>query len=198
MCEANRKPSDRGWNFDGQTDRLIAHKARQLCRLPGLTSSDVEDVEQELKLHLFQKSHLFDPTRASAITFANCVLENKACSIVRQLKAKKRIYFQDVLSLDVEVTDTQGGTTPLVNLIETEAVDQKMGRQRPDHLTLKQLRHDVREVSQSIPGHLRILQSRLGLVSPGMAREVLGISRRQLADQMQQLRGHFQAAGLGA
>src|SRR5690606_35475178 len=142
--------------------------------------------------------HLFDPSRAGLTTFADRVLDNKASSIARQMRAKKRIFFKHLQPLDADLADTDGNTTSLVDTVAERALDRKSNRHQVDEPALRQLRHDVREVSQKASRHLRTLQSVLGYVSPGIAREVLGILRRQLAQQLQELRGHFQSAGLGA
>jgi len=50
----------------------------------------IEDQMQELKLHLFKKLDLFDPSKSSLQTFANRITRNKCIDLDRCLNKQKR------------------------------------------------------------------------------------------------------------
>ena len=79
----------------------IRVKAGQLVRQPGFSRSDLEDVEQELIVHLLSKAQQFDPDRGSLNTFIFRVIDSGVAMLVRKPKA-------------VDVQSTNGNSVPSV------------------------------------------------------------------------------------
>jgi RNA polymerase sigma-70 factor (ECF subfamily) len=76
--------------LDTYAQQLIRYKARRLVRKPGFTTSDQEDVEQDLALHLLRKAKHFEPSRAALNTFVSRVLDSGVIAIIRKRKRLKR------------------------------------------------------------------------------------------------------------
>jgi RNA polymerase sigma factor (sigma-70 family) len=84
--------------------RLIRRKARSICRHPGFSISDVEDIAHDLWVHLLKRQNRFDPSRGIKFeTFANRIIEHHVCSMLRARKAQKRDPLREEFSLYDEV-----------------------------------------------------------------------------------------------
>jgi RNA polymerase sigma-70 factor, ECF subfamily len=92
--------------LDEYAKTQIRVRARQLIRKPGFTSSDREDIEQELTLHLLQHIGKHDATRGCLHTFVSRIIKNKAASIIRQRHALRRDPDRNECSLD-ELSDLE-------------------------------------------------------------------------------------------
>lgn len=84
-------PRPPGWILDDpdvieQID-LTAHKLSKRC---GHSSSDLEDIKQDIRLHLFQKESAFNPDRGTPGAYANCILRTWLWTKLRYLKQQRR------------------------------------------------------------------------------------------------------------
>jgi RNA polymerase sigma-70 factor (ECF subfamily) len=77
-------------DLDPRTSALISYKAKKLARTPGFARHEEEDIQQELALHVIERMRRFDPTRASAHTYADRVLASKVTDMVRRTQAQRR------------------------------------------------------------------------------------------------------------
>jgi DNA-directed RNA polymerase specialized sigma24 family protein len=84
-------PRHPGWILsDPDVIDQIDQTAGKLGRRYGHTSSDIEDIRQDIRLHLFQKESLYDPVRGTPGAFANTVLKSWLWTSVRYLKQQRR------------------------------------------------------------------------------------------------------------
>ena len=112
---------------DAYIAKLIRSKARSLCRRASFSASDFEDIQQDLWVHLLGQQEKFDPNLATFNTFANRVINNKVCSIIRHSLAKKRTIEREDFSLHERVDGTDKETIPRSDTIaDTTFAD-------PDH-----------------------------------------------------------------
>jgi DNA-directed RNA polymerase specialized sigma24 family protein len=65
------RPAQQPRDFDPAISELIRHKARKLIGSYGFTSSDEEDLRQELTFHVIRNMKSYDPSRSSPRTFAD-------------------------------------------------------------------------------------------------------------------------------
>lgn len=176
-------------NASSYAARLIRFKARQLCRRPGFTPSDREDIEQALRADLLERLPRFDASKAGLNTFIARVIERKTISIVRHRFAEKRSPEREECSLNDEVRDGDGRlvdrhqTTP-----EAASVWQR----------LHDLTRDVSDLRERLESdlHRRVMDAlgRGGTIN-SVANE-LGIPRRAVERCMAELREVFEDAGL--
>lgn len=172
---------------------LIRTKARQLCRHPGFSRSDIEDVSQELILSLLAKAHLFDPKRASLDTFADRVVNSSAKMILRGRRRLKRAAGFKTISLDSGTVQMNGKPVPVAETIDT---DHRSGRTvEPPSEVLRENDEAVAQALAELTPHLADIAERLKNVSvAGLARE-MGVSRRQLYSALRLIRARFEATG---
>lgn len=188
-------PHARDAVLSGYAKSLIRHKARQLCRNLGFSSTDREDLEQELTMHLLTKAHLFDPGRASSSTFAERVIRTTIAMMLRDRSRQKRAAGFKALSL--EGTDVvQGhGIASLRDLLRPSDLGRRTGM--GDEERRAETVAAVNDALQSLPPDLQDLCSRLINGTTASAARDMGISRRQVRNAIERVRRHFEASGLG-
>ena len=67
----------------GTTARCIRSMLNRLLKLGHLNRNDVDDYEQELRLHVFQQAERFDPEKSSWGTFVRVVVKSKCKTLQR-------------------------------------------------------------------------------------------------------------------
>lgn len=84
----------KGYNEDNFTERALAHLEKDICYLAHSNwgyGMPVEDVQQELRLQLFRKFHLYDPSKKALRTWAQMVMRNRLKDMDRYVKRPHRI-----------------------------------------------------------------------------------------------------------
>jgi RNA polymerase sigma factor (sigma-70 family) len=76
--------------LDPQISELIRHKVKRLVGNYGFRRDDVEDLQQELTMHVVKALKRYDATRASVHTYADRIVSSKIASIVAKATAQKR------------------------------------------------------------------------------------------------------------
>ena len=69
---------------------FIARKARQLAGKAGFTPSDVEDIEQDIRMDVLKRLPRFDPAKSNRHTFIALVVRRRVASILEARRAVKR------------------------------------------------------------------------------------------------------------
>lgn len=189
---------------DPYVGQQIRYKAERLVRHhPAFCETDADDVAQDLALELFKASARFDPARSSENTFIARVLDSKAKSLIRHRQAQRRDYRRVFKSLHRRMEsgndDAEGlvkGVDCLFHTIPDAAVkNHTFTRTREEH-DLHQLKHDVPCVVGRLPDHLRETAEMLKEDSKHRVCKRLGISRREMANRVTELRKRFERAGL--
>jgi len=113
---------------DGSVDKLATHliqrKARQLIRQGFFPKSDCDDLEQELRIHLWQQIGKFNPDLGHWNAFLTTVLERHAATFVRRCKARKNGSGQTI-SLSELVDNGEGELEPLERTLKQEDLDRR-------------------------------------------------------------------------
>lgn len=87
---------------------LIRSKARRLSRRRGFCRTDAEDIEQELRLHLWRQAAKFNPAITSWESFVSFILDKRCVSLLRHRTADKRSPDREACSLNEPVLDKGG------------------------------------------------------------------------------------------
>lgn len=169
--------------------RLIQRKAESLCRRASFSISDLEDLEQELWAHLLEKETKYDPSLSKFETFANRVITNKVCSIIRHRKALKRNIEREAYSLHELIEGAEDGEL----LPRSEAT--------PDVRSPNPERHDViQDVDTMLEGvdaeARRVADLLRQGVAPSRIALVMKLSRRRVAAAMTRIREEALACDL--
>ncbi len=191
--DANQKHPE----INEYAESTIRVKARQLIGTAGFTRSDVEDVEQEMRLELLLRLPKFDPARASYNTFVNCVTERKCAKLIRHRRQEMRDYQRRSCSLDDRVEGAYGGTVARAETVDQDELDirtDKRGRSREEQ---NQLRTDVSFALSKLPDDLRrIAECVMGTRTLVEAARQLGMQRTTFYKALGRLQAHFKSAGL--
>jgi RNA polymerase sigma-70 factor, ECF subfamily len=142
--------------LSGFAARAVRQKARQLVRQREFAESEREDLEQELRLHLFSRQSKFDPTIAHWNVFVRTLVERHVATLVKQRRAKTRN--------SQRLTDREDRRRILTDLVlDTAAILSQMPRH--DQKLCQRLQQDsATEVARQLgisPNTLRYRISRL-------------------------------------
>lgn len=174
---------------------LISYLSRHLKPKRVFRRDSQEELEDELTTYLISRSHLFDPSRGSANTFADRVIRSGIAMMVRDRLRKKRAPELDNASLDQadpasdEVSRSLGDVLTDADLRRrTGAADE---RERAERIEA------VREVLQSLPPEdQKLCLLRMSGSEASVARE-LGMTVRQVHEAFDRIRKRFEAGGFG-
>jgi len=151
-------PSDLGQELtQGFAGRYIGHKARQLIGRYGYVLADLPDLEQELRLRLWQRIPKFDSRRGPWNSFVVAVVDRQLATIVSPHNAKVQWQtLQRLLAQSASVID-DSESSESAQLTEPRAVPRRSaGGDRRD-LDLFELRHDMAVVVPRLAPELRIV-----------------------------------------
>lgn len=182
-----RSAPDAVLNAYAQT--LIKYKAKQLSRKSGFRSSEEEDLVQELTMALIEKSHLFDPTRGAASTFADRVIRTAIAMLIRDRRRLKRAAGFTAQSLE-QPTSCDADTASLRDSLPAT------GSSAPQMVEGNDFISAVRSAVQLLPPDLKEIATRLKINPISAVARDMGISRRQLGNAIERIRKHFESKGL--
>jgi hypothetical protein len=185
------------WILEEPIASLISHVANKLSRSPGFSRSDRPDIEQELRLHLWRKAHKYNAARSKVTTFAKRLIENKAASLARKAAAQKRTFRCNGASLNEPVFH-DGRTVEQGDTLESAAGRRHTGQRVRSESEKSQLKLDVAEANSTLPPPVRLLAALMSHVPQFAAGQVLGMSRRQTARHMAELKAAYEARGLNS
>lgn len=154
---------------------IIRRKVRRLVGHYGIRQSDVEDLEQELALHVIQQSHRYRPELGKREAFIETVVKHKILHLIESRTASKRDNRRDV---HIE-------TVGEFCLLDSDASQERIN-----------LQIDVRDAIARMPEELR--QFAL-LRQKHTEREIerkLGLTRGQVRSRVQRLERFLTDAGL--
>lgn len=183
--------------LDPYAEACIKHKAFQLIGQAGFKADDLEDLEQELAVHLVEQLPKFNSTRGAYTTFVDRVLDHKAADILDARFAACRDCRLPVGSLHDPVRLEEGGEVLVEDLDLEDAMQVQRGlRGRPTYEDAD-LKIDLARVLATLTPEqrdlcLRLLTSNLAEISAAT-----GIPRPTLHDRRAQIRAAFDRAGLG-
>ena len=176
--------------------QLIRCKARQLVGQAGFTADDLEDIEQDLRLHLFEQLSKYDPARGAFSTFVDRVVDHKAADILdAQFAACRdcRIY---VGSIDDTLRLREGGEVPIIDLDLEDAIHVQRGIGDPSPQAEAELKIDLERAMAALTPEQRDLCRRLLTSSIAEISATTGVPRPTLYDRLRRIRVAFERAGL--
>lgn len=191
----NRPSSDWPVDLDHELARGFAHKfirykTRQLVGRCGFTRSDRSDLDQELKLRLFERCAQFDPARSDWPVFVTTVVERQIASLLESRQRLKRFGDGNAVSLSQEAADEDGATVELsdrVTIDHLQAVTREFERSDHERTELEiDLQHVLSELS---PEERRICEALKHGNIAQVARR-LQIPRTTISSLMGRLRRH--------
>lgn len=147
----------------------IKIKARRFARRHDMPDCCVEDVSQELSLHVWMRLSRFDASRGTKReAFVEVIAANRAANIADRERAQKRDRRRDI-NLD---------DAPLLESV--------------DKVNEIDLRADVRTAIDGLPPPLQDLALRLQRQTVAEIERETGLTRGQIRHRIQALRRHFE------
>ena len=165
----------------------IHHKARQLDGRYGFTTSDIDDIEQDLAIDLLVRLRRFDATKACRTTFIARIVDHRIANLIRNRSTAKRDCRRRMVSLS-------GGSSDSGD--ETDSVTVTVVDPRSHHdIRSRDLRLDVAALMASLPDELQAVATRLHRMSQADIAREFGWSSRHIKRVMAALRQRFATAG---
>lgn len=153
--------------------RIIRIKANKLVGRHGFRRSDVEDIQQDLVLHLLEHGQQLIAHTAAQMTVLDLALDNAIKNIIEKRCAKKRDRRRDI---------------PVENAPISSMVD------KHDPIAEFVMRLDIDQLITELPATLIPLAKELHSGTPRAdARHVLGFTRGKLRHQIRVIAQHFKA-----
>jgi RNA polymerase sigma-70 factor (ECF subfamily) len=185
-----------GRTLDEYALTCIRHKAYQLVGQAGFTRDDLEDLEQELTIHLFEQLPKFDPTRGAFSTFVDRVVDHKAADILDARFAACRDCRLRVGSIHDTVRLQDGGEVLVEDMDLDDAVQVQRGIGGRSPHEEADLRIDLERALATLTPEQRDLCLRLMTSTIAEVSAATGVPRPTLYDRRTQIRAAFERAGL--
>jgi DNA-directed RNA polymerase specialized sigma24 family protein len=189
MASANRYPG-----IDPRVVACVRHHASRVCG--SISEMEIEDIEQELMLHVHRRLPHFDPTRGSLRTFADPIARSCVANLVQAAHAQKRGLGFEILSLEAMAFNGDNGSSPICG--EHRVVlhaEQQVGFSPEAFLNL---RIDLWRAFGRLPSTLRSCFLKLFDNTVTDAARRAGVSRATVYDQIAAIRELFRAVDLQA
>ena len=156
---------------------IIKHKARKLVGHYGYRTSDVEDIQQDLALHVFSRTYHHRPDLGSRETFVSTVVKNKILNLIEHRTALKRDHRRDVPADEVgEGVMLDGSSSP-------ERID---------------LYIDLRSAIAGMPPELREIALRWANETEKEIADAMNLTRAKVRTRFQRIRRFLENAGFGS
>lgn len=174
---------------------LIRRKARRLVGVAGLTTSDVPDLEQDMKVDLLKRLSKYDPARGVPLNaFITRIINNHIATIIEARNAQSRDYHCHS-SLNEMVAGSKDVDAELADLLGDQA-DERFHRAEHSHEPHVDLALDLAKAVAELPPDLQDLCRRLMRQSPTEISKETGVPRGTLYEQRERLLSHFTERGL--
>ncbi len=166
----------------------IRYRVEHVIGKFGYTTSDRDDLTQELILDLLEAMPFFDPTRGSRKTFICRVLDRKIRSLIRYQTAQKRDSQRVQQSVDEIRLDHPA--------FDEERQRRRLGRASIHATVHIDVRLDVDTAVERMPRRLQRVAQVLASHPPRQAARVLGVPRSRLEELMCEIRLYFEESGI--
>lgn len=172
---------------------IVRRKVRQIIGRAGFTSQDREDLEQDLLTRLIQSLASFDPTKAHRNAFVTAVVERHVATLLRNARAAKRDHRRVTNIRMATCQPDHDESSDVVFDIDRDVRRPSVSGTTTDQIDLQ---IDVRIVLERLPEDLREFASARSVKSMSEVSRESDTPRTTLYHVADDLREHFEAAGL--
>lgn len=181
---------------DSFTTALINRKVNMLIDRLGFRYHEREDLKQELLARVIKSLESYDASIGTLNPFITAVVDRQVSNILRARNADKRSSGA-MVSLNVNIKSEDAGPTELLQTISNREVDRRLGRERTlSEEQLNDLKSDMGNVIARLPKRLQVFLELKKTLSLNEIVNELGVPRSTLGDWMEEIRDHFEEAGL--
>lgn len=167
---------------------ILQRKAHEMVGRAGITLDDVDDVVQDLLLHLLKRHLHIDPDRGTMVRLVCCVVDRKRSNMVASRRAIKRNQGEPPNSLSdaVDPHDSESPTREEVYDMDTYLrLTGKSDRGQEDRTSLE---IDMRALLRALPPDLGRIALLLMYYPKSEAAQMLGIPWSTFCDRCRELR----------
>ncbi len=177
---------------------FIRIKACQLCRRTDIPCSDRDDIQQEMKLYLWKKAHLFDPDRGNIEAFVTVAVRSWIGMELRRRARLKRHPESHAMPSERTPIENDGDMTTLAAVLRETDLHRRLGISPIDDIAAFELHEAIVHALRQLTDDERALLDHV--VEHGVAGTARkhDVSRRQVTNALRRMRSRFEDAGLGA
>lgn len=182
--------------FEDYASTFIKLRAVKLKEILGLSRSDIDDLRQDLTIHLIERMPLYDPEKSTPKGFIVMVLNNRIRTIIRLYRESMEALNLTTLSLEEEFSDDDSQPIQRFETIDEEEALLSAGlirRRMLDHIEMKA---DVARFLEKLPKRLRDLCLLLQEKPIAQAARETGLSRQKIHDELVRMRLLAEQSGL--
>ena len=181
---------------DSFTRALISRKVQGLIERSGFQHQDRDDLKQEILVRVLKSLESFDASVGHLYPFITAIVNRHISTILRDRSAAKRSS-GTLASLNINVKSEDGGPTELLQTISNREVDRRLRRERTlSEEQLNDLKSDMGNVIAGLPIQLQEFLELRKTLSLNEIASHFDTSRTTLANWTEEIRTHFEAAGL--
>jgi len=176
---------------------LIQVTVRKTIGLYRFNRSDQEELEQQIAFEVIRRRSKFDPAKAQEKTFLARLVKHAVADIIAARKASNRDYRREDGSLDQWTKNSAGKWVRVGDKETGRAVERRTGQPGVLPQELRDMAVDMADAAATLPERLREIYEQLkahGSVE-GVA-QATGLHRSSIYDALEQIRKHFEDAGL--
>ncbi len=183
--------------LDERSCKQLEYKAKSLVGHYGFTKSDIEDIKQELYLHLYQQLPKYDPARSSKATFVDRVLGNAVRDLIRRRKSECRDYSMCQTSLDQPAYPGNEGYETIGDTISEAQSASGISWNRQNNIDMINLQIEVKRIMSKLDEELQAICIGLSAnMTPTEIAKELGICRQSFYVHKSKIRKVFEDAGM--
>ena len=172
--------------IDAYADSIIKMKARHLVKTHSFTKDDLDDITQQLRLDLLERTDQFDPQRGTWEGFVTGVIDSRIASIIDHRTMQKRDPRCEECSIHDPITDEDGLPVELV-------VTMPAGNHCPAD---RDLAIDLADAVEELPPRLQRLCARRKVTTVTEIAREFGVSRKTVYAWIKRVETVFRAKGL--
>lgn len=182
--------------FEDYARTFIKLRAVKLKEILGLSRSDIDDLRQDLTIHLIERMPLYDPEKSTPKGFIVMVLNNRIRTIIRLHRESMEALNLATLSLDEEFSDDDNQPIQRFETIDEEESLLSAGLIRRRMLDHVEMKADVARFLEKLPKRLLDLCLLLQEKPIAQAARETGLSRQKIHDELVRMRLLAEQSGL--
>ncbi|MFI4912683.1 MAG: hypothetical protein ACIAQZ_13545 [Sedimentisphaeraceae bacterium JB056] len=140
-------------DFLTQAKKCVESKGAFLASRGDISKDDIEDIKQQLYMHLIIQKDKFDASKAQVSTFIKHVVEKKLFNILRSKYNGKKTVDQGCLSLNIVVArdDIQGANLTLEQCISNQEYQRFHQNNSDDFADTINRKIDIKNIIENLP-----------------------------------------------
>jgi DNA-directed RNA polymerase specialized sigma24 family protein len=155
---------------------LIRHKTHAVAQRNALSREDIEDIKQDLAMHVIERAPSFDPERGTYNTFVSRIVDHRLLNLLR-VHHYERSHRDNELSLDDVIHDSENGQASCGDTVDQDSYDHRTDRYSRPAQDRMELSIDIASIVDDLPPMLKHAVSLLLTQGPSDAAHAMKMSQ---------------------